>query len=80
MRKVVTFIAALWCVTCASADDYAGKQQSGAAAPRYTFSWPLGENALAPRGGTTKGAPVTLDLEPSKQWQDLPILSSKYKM
>jgi hypothetical protein len=51
------------------------EQRSGSSPPsaaRYTFSWPLGEaDALKPRGGTTRGAPVTLDSAPSKQWQAL---------
>lgn len=68
----VAVIAAASCVGVANADEYAGKQKQTADAPaRYTFSWPLGKDAPAPRGGTTKGAPVTLDLEPSKAWQDL---------
>jgi hypothetical protein len=53
----------------ASADDYAGKSNSSA--PRYTFSWPLGADALQPRGGTSKGAPLTLDTSPSPEWQAL---------
>jgi len=36
--------------------------------PRYTFSWPLDGNTLKPRGGSTRGAPVTLDREPSAAW------------
>lgn len=42
------------------------------AAPRYTFSWPLDvASALKPRGGSTRGAPVTLDREPSDAWKAL---------
>lgn len=69
----VAVIAAALCAGAASADEYAGKQQDAAspAPARYTFSWPLDSGAPAPRGGTTKGAPVTLDLEPSKAWKDL---------
>ena len=48
MGKVITVIAALLCVTCANADEYAGKQ-TGGAAPRYTFSWPLDANTSSPR-------------------------------
>lgn len=40
-------------------------------APRYTFSWPLDSDTPAPRGGTTRGVPVTLDDQPSTQWQAL---------
>lgn len=70
MSKVITVIAALLCVTGANADEYAGKP-TGGAAPRYTFSWPLDANTVAPRGGTTKGPPVTLDREPSDEWKQL---------
>ncbi|HEY6644868.1 DUF6607 family protein [Povalibacter sp.] len=66
-------LGAILCVlagaTALGADAYAGK--SAGAAPRYTFSWPLDGTALQPRGGTTKGAPITLDLEPSPQWIQL---------
>jgi hypothetical protein len=72
MRKVGSALAAMAafvCVAGANADEYAGK--APAAAPRYTFSWPLDATTVAPRGGTTKGAPLTLDREPSKEWQAL---------
>jgi hypothetical protein len=51
------------------ADDYS--KPAPAAGPRYTFSWPLDGQALLPRGGTTKGAPVTLDRTESAAWQAL---------
>lgn len=70
IERGVAVIVAAWCVTGANADEYAGKQTS-AASPRYTFSWPLNADTVAPRGGTTKGPPVTLDKEPSKAWQEL---------
>jgi hypothetical protein len=38
---------------------------------RYTFSWPVGPGAPAPRGGSTRGAPTELDREPSREWQAL---------
>lgn len=40
-------------------------------AGRYTFSWPLGENGLKPRGASTRGAPVVLDATPSEAWKKL---------
>ena len=40
-------------------------------AGRFTFSWPLGENSLKPRGASTRGAPVALDKEPSVEWKRL---------
>jgi hypothetical protein len=39
--------------------------------PQFIFAWPLGENALQPRGATTRGAPVTLDSAPSEAWMRL---------
>jgi hypothetical protein len=66
----VAVIAAALCIGVANADESSSKP-SGTAPARYTFSWPLDAGAPAPRGGTTKGAPITLDLEPSKAWKDL---------
>jgi hypothetical protein len=41
-------------------------------APRqYTFSWPIDGANLKPRGGTTKGPPVTVDTAPSAEWHAL---------
>ncbi|MFC4308570.1 DUF6607 family protein [Steroidobacter flavus] len=68
---VAAIAAALFVSAASGADDYSGKPQQASAPARYTFSWPLEAGAPAPRGGTTKGAPVTLDLEPSKAWKDL---------
>jgi hypothetical protein len=41
--------------------------------PRYTFSWPLDGSTLKPRGGTSRGAPVMLDREPSVAWKALQV-------
>lgn len=38
---------------------------------RYTFSWPVGPGAPAPRGGTTTGPKLEIDRTPSPQWQRL---------
>ncbi len=38
---------------------------------QFTFAWPLGEKALKPRGASTRGAPVTLEREPSEAWRSL---------
>jgi len=45
--------------------------QSPAEPPRYTFAWPLDAQHLKPRGGTTRGAPVVLEREPSAAWRAL---------
>ncbi|MEM1110552.1 MAG: DUF6607 family protein [Pseudomonadota bacterium] len=48
----------------AEGDKPAGRQ--------YTFSWQFQEGAtMAPRGGTTTGANITIDDEPSSAWQAL---------
>ena len=62
--------AAGFCAALGSqAAQYAAPASS--ASPRYTFSWPLDGTTLQPRGGTTKGAPITLDREPSDAWKAL---------
>ena len=38
---------------------------------RYTFSWPLEAGLPQPRGGTSRGAPTTLDRQPGAAWQSL---------
>jgi Family of unknown function (DUF6607) len=48
----------------------AGKP-SAAGASRYTFSWQLGPDAPAPRGGTTRGPAIELDNDPTTTWKAL---------
>src|SRR5690606_4708108 len=43
---------------------------TGPRVSRYTFSWPVGPDAPAPRGGTP-GAPLTLATDPSAEWSAL---------
>src|SRR5437899_3467313 len=39
---------------------------------QFTFAWPFREgDGVAPRGGTTQGSPVELDLAPSAAWRTL---------
>lgn len=38
---------------------------------QFTFSWPLGEGSLKPRGASTRGVPVTLDTAPTEEWKRL---------
>ncbi|MEM1437768.1 MAG: DUF6607 family protein [Pseudomonadota bacterium] len=56
-------------------------EADGAAADRqYTFSWSFVDgDAMAPRGGTTKGTPVSLDTSPGAAWAALqaPELSAQ---
>src|SRR5258706_940050 len=42
-----------------------------AQAQQYIFAWPAGEGMLKPRGGTTRGVPVSFDKEPSEAWRKL---------
>src|SRR5262245_42528689 len=37
----------------------------------FIFAWPLAEDALKPRGATTRGVPVTLDPAPPESWMRL---------
>lgn len=41
------------------------------ASEQFTFAWPLDEEALEPRGATTRGVPVVRDSAPSEAWQRL---------
>jgi len=39
---------------------------------QYTFAWPFVDgDAMTPRGGTTKGVPVTVVIEPGEAWARL---------
>lgn len=53
-----------------SAPSEAAAQPTGAR--QFTFSWPYATgDAMAPRGGTSKGPPVELERSPSPEWQAL---------
>lgn len=62
---ICTFVFA-----CIARADAPTNPDNGAP-PHYTFSWPLDANAPQPRGGSTRGAPVTLDTAESPAWQAL---------
>ncbi|HEY6510420.1 MAG TPA: DUF6607 family protein [Burkholderiaceae bacterium] len=70
-RFLAMFAAALWLggAACALAQPAAAPAASAPA--RYTFTWPLDADNPKPRGGSTRGAPVTLDSEPSAAWRAL---------
>ena len=64
-----------------SALAYEDGQERGAATAQrqYTFAWPFAEGSeMAPRGGSSKGEPLTLLQTPSADWEALqsPGLSS----
>ena len=56
---------------CALSAVLLGPLQAAAPPSRYTFSWPLGSETPAPRGGTTRGPAVVLDSAPGEAWQGL---------
>jgi hypothetical protein len=66
--QLIICAALLAAIPSTHADEPAARR---ADVPRYTFSWPLDGAHLKPRGGTTRGVPVTLDGEPSAAWQAL---------
>ncbi len=68
MIKSLLIACAVGCLAIGAAANER-PQQASSDASRYTFSWPLVSGALKPRGGTTKGPPVILDLEPSRAWR-----------
>jgi hypothetical protein len=67
MKSVCIIVGLSLAGAALAADDYGGASAAGSA-PRYTFSWPLDGDTVKPRGGTTKGAPVTLDRNDSAAW------------
>jgi len=69
LSRPLVCVLAMSCCSLSTADEYSGK--STGSAPRYTFSWRIEGDALQPRGGTTKGAPVAVDTEPSAAWKSL---------
>lgn len=65
MFNLIAIVMTLSWGCIAQAEDSAATTST---APRYTFSWPLDTHALQPRGGTTRGTPITLDTSPSREW------------
>jgi hypothetical protein len=67
-RRVFGFASCLLALAALIAPSAGHAQESAA---RYTFSWLIDGNTLNPRGGTTKGVPVTLDQTESVAWKAL---------
>ena len=68
-------IAATW-MLMSTVYGYEGEASDGeeetAKSRQFTFAWPFSDDdEMQPRGGTTKGPPATLDLEPSPEWRSL---------
>lgn len=64
LRKLLIALLASWIASVSA-------QTPAASVPYYVFAWPLGSESPAPRGGTSRGMPVTLDSTASAQWQAL---------
>lgn len=63
-RHLFALIAALAVAPAPGAED-----TTPSCEPQFTFSYPFRESCdLQPRGGVTRGAPVTLDSEPNPGW------------
>jgi hypothetical protein len=67
MKASSVIVAALLCAALPAS----AAEPAPADPLRYTFSWPLDGSMLKPRGGSSRGAPVTLDREPSAAWKAL---------
>jgi hypothetical protein len=67
--RVVVLAAIVLAAGCASRS---GPSPREGAARQFTFAWPFREGeSVAPRGGTTQGAPVELAREPGPAWRAL---------
>lgn len=70
-QQFISLVSSVAFLMSAALTNAAPADSAASASARYTFSWPLEKNALQPRGGSTRGAPVTLDTEPSAEWKSL---------
>lgn len=73
VRFIVHVIALATLIAAAGARAGDVSPAGSAEPPRYTFSWPLDHHARKPRGGTTRGAPIKMDFEPSSAWKALQL-------
>jgi hypothetical protein len=67
MRRLSLLALSLWlCLSFFAATVAADELR------QFTFSWPFSaDSAMRPRGGTSTGPEVTLQVEPSRAWMDL---------
>jgi hypothetical protein len=74
MRLAILTLSTLLCSACAAVEKPAPAElpvsSTSAPSPRqYTFAWQFIDGSeMAPRGGTSKGTPVTLATAPSPEW------------
>ena len=71
MLRAAALFSVLTLIPLLSAQAYEPGEADGANASWFTFAWPLGENALKPRGASTRGTPVVLDPAPGEAWKRL---------
>ncbi len=69
MMRIALFLIVSLCNQTVRAGE--PPPDAAAATPRYTFSWPLDASAPTPRGGTTRGAAVSVDTGESAAWRSL---------
>jgi hypothetical protein len=67
MRLLILILSALLLPLPTAAQAPSPEQSTG----RYTFGWQLEQGSPRPRGASTRGAPVTLDREPSAAFRSL---------
>ncbi|MEM7002345.1 MAG: DUF6607 family protein [Pseudomonadota bacterium] len=61
-----------WADQSAADEKAEGSVTEESQSRQYTFAWKfMPETALAPRGGTTRGTPITVVSKPSAEWQAL---------
>ncbi len=86
IRAALSFLVACLLVALPGARPAAAYEQTGDAATtesarrQYTFSWQfLDQGSMAPRGGSSRGAPVDLVTAPTADWRRLrePGMSSR---
>src|SRR2546427_3196159 len=68
LGPIVALIATLGCGVLA----HPSRPETAPRSRQFTFAWPFREGeSVAPRGGTTRGAPVELDIAPGAAWEAL---------
>ncbi len=70
MLKQLSFFILLYLLSLA-AHAYEPGEAEGENTSWFIFAWPLGEQALKPRGASTRGSPVVLDSAPGDAWKRL---------
>ena len=68
LGPIVALIATLGCGML----PHRARPETAQRSRQFTFAWPFREGeSVAPRGGTTRGAPVELDITPGAAWEAL---------